>query len=114
MNATEAELLLTTYDSLSAATGCMLSAARNGEWDRLVNLEKDCAAIVARLSTLETDDPMPDGIRERKFALIRKVLADDAAIRDITEPYLKRLESMLTANRCEQRLLTAYGPPAAG
>lgn len=114
MNARDTEVLLSTYDCLSATTGHMLSAARCGDWERLVGLEQDCADIVARLSALETEDPLPAGIRDRKAALLRKVLADDAAIRDITEPQLKRLERMLDSNRSEQRLLRAYGPPSAG
>lgn len=114
MNPTDTEALLSTYDSLSVTTGHMLSAARHGDWDRLVSLEQDCADIVARLSALETEDPLPPAVRARKAALLRKVLADDAAIRDITQPYLKRLEAMLGANRSEQRLLNAYGPPAIG
>lgn len=112
MNAIDTETLLSTYDSLSATTGHMLAAARSADWDRLVSLERDCADIVARLSSLESEDPLPPGIRDRKAALLRKVLADDAAIRDITEPYMKRLEAMLGTNRSEQRLLNAYGPPA--
>jgi flagellar protein FliT len=111
VNAADTEVLLTTYDRLSATTGCMLAAAQSGDWNQLVTLERDCAEIVARLSSLETVDPLPVGIRDRKAALIRKVLADDAAIRDITEPQLKRLSRMLDANRSEQRLLRAYGPP---
>lgn len=114
MNAIQTETLLGAYDALSATTGHMLAAARREDWDRLVSLEKDCADLVAQLSVLENDDPLPTGIRERKAALLRKVLADDAAIRDITQPYLKRLEAMLGANRSEQRLLNAYGPPGIG
>lgn len=114
MNATDTELLLSAYDRLCATTGYMLSAAKSGDWERLVTLERDCADIVGRLSALETEDPLPPGIRDRKAALIRKVLADDAAIRDITEPQLKRLSRMLDANRSERRLLQAYGPPPLG
>lgn len=111
MNASDSDILLNTYDCLSATTGHMLSAAQSGDWERLVTLERDCSSIVARLSALETEDPLPTRIRDRKAALIRKVLADDAAIRDITEPQLKRLSRLLDANRSEQRLLRAYGPP---
>ena len=107
--------LLETYDRLSNTTAHMLSAAQAGDWQRLVNLEKDCSELVARLSHLENDDePLPDGLRVRKAAMIRKVLADDAAIRDITEPWLARLGTMLGANRREQQLLRSYGPPANG
>ncbi len=110
MNAADTETLLSAYDNLSATTGRMLTAAQSGDWERLVSLEQDCASLVSRLSSLETEDPLPSVLRDRKAALIRKVLADDAAIRDITEPYMKRLENMLGANRCEQRLLGTYGP----
>ena len=111
MTSLETEQLLTTYDRLSHTTGFMLSAAQAGDWERLVSLEKDCSELVARLSALESDDPLPEGLRERKATLLRKVLADDAAIRDITEPWLARLGAMLGANRCERKLLNSYGPP---
>ena len=111
MTELETEQLLETYDRLSNATAHMLTAAQAGDWQRLVSLEKDCSDLVARLSHLENDDPLPEGLRERKAAMLRKVLADDAAIRDITEPYLARLGTMLGTNRREQQLLKSYGPP---
>lgn len=111
MTQPETEQLLAAYDRLSAATGHMLSAARAGDWERLVSLEKDCSDIVALLTRLENDEPLPEGLRLRKSAMLRKVLADDAAIRDITEPWLARLGSMLGANRRSQNLLRSYGPP---
>ena len=113
MTAVDTERLLAIYDSLSRTTGLMLGAAQGGDWERLVSLEKDCADLIARLSQLENEDAMSATLRTRKVALIRKVLADDAAIRAITEPWIQRLEAMLGSNRCEQRLLRSYGPPAS-
>ena len=110
MTEQETAHLLQTYDQLSITTAHMLSAAQDGDWQRLVDLEKDCSELVALLSRLESDDPLPEGLRARKAAMIRKVLADDAAIRDITEPWLERLGTMLGANRREQQLLKSYGP----
>jgi flagellar protein FliT len=114
MKATDSEALLSTYDALSVTTGRMLAAARSGDWDRLISLERDCTSLVARLAALEAEASLPMSLREHKIALIRKLLADDAAIRDITEPYMKRLENMLGANRREQRLLGTYGPSLGG
>lgn len=111
MTASNTERLLSVYDTLSRTTGCMVLAAQRGDWERLARLEKDCAQIVAELSALEAGDGLAEDMAPRKAELIRKVLADDRAIRDITEPWLKRLESQLGANRREQRLLGAYGPP---
>jgi flagellar protein FliT len=113
VTAADTERLLAIYDNLSRTTGLMLGAAQSGDWERLVSLEKDCAELIARLSRLENEDAMPEALRIRKTALIRKVLADDAAIRAITEPWMQRLESMLGSNRCEQRLLRTYGPPTS-
>ena len=111
MSAVDPQHLLSTYDSLARTTGSMLSAAQRGDWEQLIDLEKHCADLVARMSALESDEPLPQDLRDRKAAIIRKVLADDAAIRNITEPWLQQLGRMLNANRQEQRLLKAYGPP---
>jgi flagellar protein FliT len=109
----ECEQLLATYDRLSQTTAHMLRAAQAGDWEHLVSLEKNCAELVARLAAIERDDPLPEDLRERKAMLIRKVLADDAAIRDITEPWLARLGAMLGANRRERKVLNSYGPARA-
>jgi flagellar protein FliT len=107
----DSQRLLSAYDCLARTTGHMLSAAQSGDWDKLVDLEKHCADLVARMSALETEEPLPEDLRQRKAAMIRKVLADDAAIRNITEPWLQQLGTMLGTNGQERRLLRAYGPP---
>ncbi len=112
MTPADTERLLGTYDCLANTTGRMLSAAQTRDWDKLVDLEKHCAELVARMTALELEDPLPAGVRGRKVAMIRKVLADDAAIRNITEPWLQELGSMLSANGRKQQLLRSYGPPS--
>lgn len=114
MTAADTQRLLGTYECLARTTGNMLDAAQSGDWDKLVDLEKHCADLVARMSTLESDDPLPEALRSPKAQMLRKVLADDAAIRNITEPWLQQLGTMLGANRHEQRLLRSYGPPRDG
>jgi flagellar protein FliT len=37
------------------------------------------------------------------------VLADDAAIRDLTQPWMARLQHLMTSTSQERRLNTAYG-----
>jgi len=106
-------LLLDTYQTLSQTTGRMLDAAREGDWERLASLEGDCTRITGELQRMENDEPLPEDVRQAKIRLIRKVLADDAAIRDITEPWLARLDQMLRSTRQQRGLLQAYGPPSA-
>ena len=109
MTELQTEQLLETYDSLTDTTAHMRNAAQAGDWERLVDLERNCSALVSRMSSLENEDPLPAGLRARKAAMLRKVLADDAAIRDITQPWLERLGGMLGANKREQQLLKSYG-----
>ena len=114
MTPADTQRLLSTYQSLARTTGDMLDAARSGDWDKLVDLEKHCAELVTRMSALEADDPLSEAVRSHKSQMLRQVLSDDAAIRNITEPWLQQLGTMLGANRHEQRLLRSYGPPRDG
>ena len=109
MTHAETERLTSTYDGLARTTGHMLDAALAGRWDDLVTLERQCANLIATMTALETEEPLPESLRARKSAMLRKVLADDAAIRNITEPWLQQLG----ANRHSQRLLRTYGPSSA-
>lgn len=110
MTAADMTRLINTYESLCRTTGGMRAAAEGGDWERLVALESDCARLVEQLTALESAQPLPLDLRTRKAELIRQVLADDAVIRDLTEPRLRRLGAMLQTTRKEQRLLRAYGP----
>src|SRR5476649_796252 len=80
--------ILAIYESISRLTRQMLAAARGGEWDALVRLERDCSGLFARLFTSEDEAPRSDEFQRRKAALIRGVLDDDAEIRLLVEPWL--------------------------
>ena len=41
--------------------------------------------------------------------MIRKILADDRAIRDLTSPWMAKLGAMLQSTGAERRLASAYG-----
>jgi len=101
--------ILDTYGSISILSGEMLKAAKSGDWERLAELERDCRAL---LDTLSRDDAgerraaRPDlGYIQRKYELIRKVLADDAQIRRYTEPWMDKLPFFQGAARKEQSAL---------
>lgn len=101
--------ILNTYESISATTGHMLEAARNGDWDRLAALERDCRALVEALRSGETTVRLGGDARQRKIEIIRKVLADDAEIRNLTEPWMAELEAFLGSAGRERMIRRAYG-----
>jgi flagellar protein FliT len=103
------EHILETYDAMSVKSAQMVDAAKNSDWDRLIALEEDCSALVATLKRVDKDAPRPDASYvKRKVALIRKVLADDAEVRQYTERWMCRLQVYLGSARQQQRLQSAY------
>jgi flagellar protein FliT len=109
---TEAEVVA-TYESLAALTGDMLAAAQASDWDRLIELEKGCTALVRGLRQAGGNPSGDEAFRRRKAAIIRKVLADDAEIRNLTQPWLAKLQEMLAGAAREGKVARAYDTAAA-
>ena len=99
--------VIANYQLLSGITEQMRQAAAQGEWDKLVELEQQCSKHVATMKQLDLA-PVDEGIRLQKVALITKILADDAAIRDQTLPWMAKLQNMMQGTRSEQRVKQAY------
>lgn len=103
--------VIQTYEAILEVTARMLDAARNSDWDLLVEREHECRALVDKLVAARVEVELDDDARKRKAEIIRKVLSDDAAIRDLTQPWLARLQHMMTSAGRERQLHAAYGRP---
>jgi len=103
--------VIQTYEAILDVTARMLDAARNSDWDLLVEREQECRMLVERLVAARAEVDLDDDARKRKAEIIRKVLSDDAAIRDLTQPWLARLQHMMTSTGRERQLHAAYGRP---
>ena len=101
--------VIANYESLFALTGQMRDAAVHGEWDQLINLEQQCNRHVAAMKPVDATATLDESARQRKIQLIKKILADDAAIRIHTEVWMGQLQRIMQSNRQEQRLQKAYG-----
>ena len=102
--------IIAAYEAILALTGQMLEAARRSDWDSLVALEQDCKNRVEQLMAENGGQPLSNQFRQRKVEIIRKVLADDAEIRNITEPWMAHLQNILGSTTREQRLRQVYDP----
>lgn len=96
------------YEFLSSITGQMRTAATQGEWDHLVELEKQCSQRVEAMKAQDAAAPVDESTRLRKVALIRKILADDAEIRNHTEQWMAQLQRIMRSTGQERRLREAY------
>lgn len=100
--------VIENYESLSSIMGEMRAAATQGEWDRLVALEKQCSQRVEAMRVQDGAVQLDENTRLRKVALIRKILADDAEIRNRTEPWMVQLQRIMRSAGQGRRLQQAY------
>ncbi len=106
--------IISIYENVAVITDQMLAAARTGDWDQLAELESRCASQVEILRNREPHTALTGAVRERKVALIRKVLEDDRQIRSITEPWMKQLATMINSTGTERKLSQTYGANQTG
>lgn len=100
--------VIENYEFISSITGQMRAAATQGEWDHLVELEKQCSQRVNVMKLQDAATPLDESTRLRKVALIRKILADDAEIRNHTEQWMTQLQRIMQSTGQERRLREAY------
>lgn len=100
-------MIVEDYQRLSDIAGKMREAAAAGEWDELIALEKRCTKHVSELKQRD-GVPTDETSRQQKAALIKKMLADDKAIREKTETWMLQLERIMQSARSEHRLQQAY------
>lgn len=107
--------IIALYETVSDITDQMLAAARSGDWEQLAALETQCSSQVAiiRQSSGERQ-PLSPVLRERKAKIISKILSDDREIRNITEPWMAKLQVMMQSTGTERKLNQAYGANRTG
>lgn len=98
------------YEQMSALSTRMVEAARAGNWDSLIELEKSVSSLRDVLMTDE--DPNANLTPEqslRKALIIQHILDDDAEIRRHTEPWMEQLRAYLSSGAKKRQIARAYG-----
>lgn len=83
--------VLSMYENVAGLTGKMVMAARASDWESLGRLENQAAATVASVTAGATVAAQQGDARARKIALLKQILANDRAIRDVTEPWMNQV-----------------------
>ena len=101
--------VVSVYETMVGITERMLDAATANEWDRLAELEQECAVHARRLQANEGALPLAGQERQRKVAAIRRMLDADRRIRDLTTPWMAQLSALINNTSTERRVARAYG-----
>jgi flagellar protein FliT len=91
------------YEAIAAASRRMLDAARAGDWDAVGQEEDHCRALISTLKRSHPEAAVASAARRQRMALLRAMLADDAEIRELSEPWLKQLEALLAGRSTATR-----------
>ncbi len=88
--------VLSMYENLAGLTAQMSLAAQAGDWSTLSRLEQQCAT---QASAAGTGVPALAGAaRLRKIDLLKQIMANDRAVRDVTEPWMNPVGKAMAAH----------------
>ena len=77
--------VLAMYENIAGLTSRMAGAAQAGDFAGLARMESQCAQqVAATASGVPAQEGAP---RLRKIDLLKQIMANDRAIREITEPW---------------------------
>lgn len=93
------------YEAIAAVSGQMLHAARGAHWNELIGLQEEYRRLVDALKNADFGVRLTTPERTRKYELIRQILADDAAIRDLASPCMARLAALFHGTGQPARVL---------
>lgn len=87
--------LIEYYEAIERASNDMVNAARMGNWSEVVRIEGACALLITQLrSAAENAELSPEQVR-LKSRIMQRILHNDAEIRQLVEPWLEDVDSML-------------------
>lgn len=101
--------LMDCYEQIAPLIGRMLELARAGDWDGLMTVEKQVRSCVARMKEITPEAALDASQLAQKQYLLRRILADDAEIRDLVTPQFARLGALIGNLRRQQDIKQAYG-----
>ncbi len=95
----DADTLMSIYERMLALSEVMLTSAREGDWDTVTETEKQVAALAADMAMRPTTPPRDDADRVARMTLLKRMLANDAAVRELAQPWMQELTQILKPGR---------------
>jgi flagellar protein FliT len=97
--------ILRQYKTIADISSRMLNLARTDDWEQVVELGhayRNAVEMLRGLDDLDHDD------RATRRILLARILDDDANIRKLADPELRRLEALLGNMKRQQEVLRTY------
>lgn len=104
-----AGLVVANYETLAALTLRMREAATSGEWDTLVNIERERSELLAATKPLDAQIKLDPASSQRKDQLLKTILAQDAETQVLVKSWMDQFQMTMQSATQEMRLLKKYG-----
>jgi flagellar protein FliT len=101
--------ILGSYEYLAKVTLHMRDAAVKEDWDRVMQLESECAPVYSMLMTSEEHGPLDAQYQRRKSELICELLEHDAEIRERISGQLTNIWRLIHGRAKVEQISSAYG-----
>ncbi|OYV46917.1 MAG: flagellar protein FliT [Candidimonas sp.] len=97
--------VLSQYQVIASISGQMLAAARSSHWDSVATLADQYNGAIESLRSM---NPLNSEDRLLRQDLLAQILDNDAKLRDLASPELKRLGALLGQIKRQQSVLRTY------
>ena len=96
---TMANNLLNYYEAIERASADMLDAARAGNWEHVIKLEGACVLLISQLKNAAREQVLSADENQLKSRIMKRVLVNDAEVRQLAEPWLDDINDLLHGRR---------------
>jgi flagellar protein FliT len=95
----EAEIgrLIGFYLSIEQASRDMLSAALDGDWDRVGDIQEHCSVLIDQVRRLNGRVVLSRDEQRAKMRIVRQIVQNEAQIRRLAYPWAERYEHLVFA-----------------
>lgn len=93
------EMLIDYYKAIENSSVKMLEAAKMEDWDGVVRFEGACAVLIEQLRFRSRTEDLDASSRLEKTRIMRRILANDAQIRYLAEPWLAHYDAELAGQK---------------
>jgi len=84
------------YKAIEAASRRMLDAAHLQDWEEMLRQQEGCAVLIEQLRSAAREQELTVQERRERSTIMQRILANDAQIRTLTEPWLEQLDALLS------------------
>lgn len=97
------------YESLLAITLSMREAAAEGQWEALIDIERERSTLLGAIKQLAATTELDAACSQQKDALLKSILAADAQTEKFVKAWMDQLLALMQSTSQEMRLLKEYG-----